>query len=787
MRRVDLVLLFASALLAGSAAVAALWPAALLALATMALLRRRATAFVLAAGFVMGGLRAEHAVRTFEAERLHVRPPSNGLERCDVFGVVSSSPVMVRGTPRFDLTVTRSDCAAGLAGRVTLYGGLTDVTGKRSELGRGDSVHATVQLGALDRFVDPELGSAEVRETRRGVLRTGSVVDAVRLRSSRSVLAMIDHARAHVRTRIEATFPESTAGLARALVLGEADLDPVDDDAFRASGLAHLLAVSGMHLVLVVVGAVAALRACLVRVTVLSERVDVGRVAAAFGVPFCWAYADFAGGSGSALRASWMLTAALCARAFSRRTTAVRTLALSLLGALALDPLALFDVSFSLSACATAGLIAFSRPLGAAFVARAPACLHGLLKQAAVTFAATIPCAPVLATFAPSLPLASVVANLVAVPLGEAAALPLCLLHALLAPFPSAEGGCAVAASGALWGVRGIARAFAGLHVLQLPVPAPSNWQLAVIAFAFAAVVWSRRRATLVAGALVVLVLLELPVRMHGAPRGVLRATFIDIGQGDSALVDLPDGSAMLIDGGGIVGSPLDVGRRVLAPLFRARRLERLALVVLTHPHPDHFGGLDAGLADVSVGELWDTGQGERESVGGVYASVLGRALAQGTHVRRPPDLCGSHVIGGARVDVLAPCPDASSDRPPNDNSFVLRVAYGKRAFLFEGDAEREEEAELVRRFGGQLKADVLKVGHHGSRTSSTPALLEAVSPELAVISCGVRNRYGHPYPTTLSGLEAARARVLRTDRSGAITVTTDGSALLVDEAVEAP
>jgi competence protein ComEC len=166
---------------------------------------------------------------------------------------------------------------------------------------------------------------------------------------------------------------------------------------------------------------------------------------------------------------------------------------------------------------------------------------------------------------------------------------------------------------------------------------------------------------------------------------------------------------------------------------------------------------------------------------------VLALPLPQHVPVHHPTDVCGSHVIGGARVDVLAPCPDESPDRPPNDNSFVLRIAYGRRAMLFEGDAEREEEGAIVARYGASLHADVLKVGHHGSKTSSTPALLRAVSPAFAVVSCGVRNRYGHPFPATLSALRDSGARVLRTDRSGAVTVTTDGVGLVVDEVREGP
>jgi competence protein ComEC len=252
------------------------------------------------------------------------------------------------------------------------------------------------------------------------------------------------------------------------------------------------------------------------------------------------------------------------------------------------------------------------------------------------------------------------------------------------------------------------------------------------------------------------------------------------VGQGDSAIVDLPDGEAIVVDGGGLVGSPIDVGLRVLAPELRARRRASIAAVVLTHPHPDHFGGLVAGLDAVQAGALWDTGEGEGEQLAGGYAAVLAAARSRGVAVLRPGDLCGARLVGGVEIDVLAPCPAYSPDREPNDNSFVLRLAFGARAILMVGDAQREEEAALLATARGRLRADVLKVGHHGSATSSSPAFLAAVAPSEAVISVGRRNRFGHPHPATLSALAAAGARIWRTDTDGAVTVTTDGSNLEV-------
>jgi competence protein ComEC len=255
------------------------------------------------------------------------------------------------------------------------------------------------------------------------------------------------------------------------------------------------------------------------------------------------------------------------------------------------------------------------------------------------------------------------------------------------------------------------------------------------------------------------------------------------VGQGDSILLDFPDGSVMLVDAG--VARP-DVGRAAILPLLEARRRARIDVLALTHPHPDHYGGLASVLEGIEVGELWDSGQAESESPDGPASQLLATARARGVRVRSPAELCGhGRRFGGARVDVLWPCAAYDPGYDPNDNSLVLRVTYGERALLLVGDLERHGEAMLLAR-RAPLRADFLKVGHHGSRTSSTAAFLAAVRPRFAAISAGRYNHYGHPHRETLEALAAVGAEVLRTDLHGGVVVTTDGHRLEV-EAAAAP
>lgn len=268
------------------------------------------------------------------------------------------------------------------------------------------------------------------------------------------------------------------------------------------------------------------------------------------------------------------------------------------------------------------------------------------------------------------------------------------------------------------------------------------------------------------------------------APRtipGKLEVTALDVAQGDALLVVSPHGRTMLIDGGGAFAGfgqqerreRSDPGEEAVSPYLWSRGLQRLDIVALTHAHQDHIGGLAAILENFRVGRLWIG----REVASPAQAALEELARSKGVpieHERRG----GALDWDGVQMRILWPeiAPEETATGPKNNDSLVLRLAYGRRVILLPGDIEKQAEREIVAETPGDgLRADVLKVGHHGSKNSTMEEFLERVRPQIAVVSAGAENPYGHPSPEALERLEQAGVRVLRTDRSGAIHVLTDG------------
>lgn len=538
--------------------------------------------------------------------------------------------------------------------------------------------------------------------------------------------------------------------LVRALVLGDpSDVPPRVVRGLRRSGLAHLLAVSGLH-----VGLAAGLALLVARPLPRVPRLAAALVAVAL-------YLLLVGPRPSLLRASVMACLAVAALLLERPPSAVNALGVAAAGIALLRPAVVTELGFQLSVGATAGLLLLG-PLLAARWERLPRLVREPLSVTAGAQLGTLPWAlPVFCLVAPAAPLV----NLVAVP----------------------WAGVLLAACGLWsgWAVLAPEAAASALPVLDL-LSAPFAWPAAVPAFPWLGVPLapgSLGAALLTAGLLGALLRprLGLPVLAatvlwaatvpwgKGGP-GPVEAVMIDVGQGDAVL--LRDGrETLLVDGGGWPAG--DLGGRVLLPALARRGVRRLSRVLLTHPDRDHCGGLVEVGSYLAVGEVL-TAPGELESGGGSCAAEL-RALPGARHRRVAAG--DGLAVGRWRLRVLHP-EGAGEGRLPsgvgtgdNDASVVVRAEVFGRCLLLTGDAEAAAERRLVARYGETLHCDVLKVAHHGSRSSSTDRFLAAVAPSLALVSAGARNPYGHPAPEVLGRLRRHGARVLRTDRDGMIVL----------------
>ena len=594
---------------------------------------------------------------------------------------------------------------------------------------------------------------------------------------------------------------------------------------FERTGSFHMLVVSGLYLAIVA--------GLLFWITRRLRMPQLPATLVTIGVSF--AYALFTGFATPVQRSLWMVTLYLVGRLVYRERNVLNTIGFASLCLLAVSPRSLFESSLQMTLLAVVSIGGVAVPLlantvhpyltatrelslvaldvklaprhaqfrvmlrmFAAALARATGrrigwnifpwivrfalrFLEVLVVSCIVELAMALP----MALYFHRVTLLALPVNILILPL-LAVLLPAALLM-MLASLVSAWVAVVPAAVTALLLHLGVGsvKLFGSVAVGDLRIPAPLPMQsgffcllvgLAVVLARRANLTgahWPRRMAWVTMIAAAVAVVMPRPVE-H--PQDALLVEAIDVGQGDSLLLITPDGKTMLVDGGGFGGGPrqapqdFDIGEEVVSPVLWSRGIRRLDVVALSHAHSDHMGGLPAVLRNFRPNELW-VGNNPPVAAYNALLDEAGRLRVQ-LRTMRAGD---SAILGDTQIRVLAPLASYSPGaEPSNNDSLVLHVSYKATSVLLEGDAEAPIEEGMLAEPG--LESTLLKVGHHGSVTSTRPEFLARVAPQWAVISCGLRNRYGHPRREVLEELQASHVRTFSTDINGASCFELDGS-----------
>ncbi len=575
---------------------------------------------------------------------------------------------------------------------------------------------------------------------------------------------------------VSRTCDAETGPVLRALLVGDQGSIPDDvREGFSRAGAVHILSVSGSHAGFVLL--------------ILTTAFGLFRIPQPFrtfltlaGLGF---YCLLAEANAPVVRATLMASVVLLGRLSEKKTNPFNVIGFSALACLAWAPRDLFDVNFQLSYASVLSIVFFYQKLKSIVwmqrVEKAlnPAAGRLVYEAVLVSTAAQIGTIPLIAFYFNQIPLLSAFANLAAIPL-SGLIVALGVTSCLFAPL------CFSAA--AAYGTLNHALLLVFIRFLvwlgnrpfsNLVVPSPNAFQAGLFAGAALLAAGRDRRTRKAAVAVILIsagVLAWKPV-LDGQHTMLTWIQF-DVGQGDAALFRFPGDENVLVDGGGRTPD-WDAGERVLIPYLAKEGIRRLAAVVLTHPHDDHAGGLVSVIQRVHVDRIFVNGDSVHSPIQSEWTNGVRKKRIPVDTVRAMDILfcrCGARIVFLPQVR-----PDLHED--VNDRSLVLRVFYGRRKLLLMGDAGRRVEADLIAS-GMPLESDVIKIGHHGSETSSSDRFIRAVGSATALVSVGRNNRFGHPSKRVMEDLRNNGIHVIRTDSAGAVTIRTDGETIRLEQTI---
>jgi competence protein ComEC len=571
--------------------------------------------------------------------------------------------------------------------------------------------------------------------------------------------------RSFLAKRIEAS-GAGYPGVIKALTIGDTSgLDEATKTLFMKTGTSHILAISGSNIGIVTAFFFFLTRLVIRRSTRLAQRGDDIRFAALLSIPFALFFMVTAGSSIPTIRAAIMITVFMIALFFERGKNALNTIALSALIILLIFPHSLFSPSFQLTFASIIFIVICVERLNPLLHA-GNAAVRWLVSSVLMTVAATAGTLPIVAYHFFGVNPLSVIHNIIAVPPMCILAMPISLLGLIL-PW----GEYLLRLSGDILALT--------IYVLErmnvgyiYPIIRPTLFECVLYFSLILSLLYIRVR-TVSAGLILALLPLSLAYGAYAYEKRFnnksLCIDFIDVGLGDAILVEAPQGIRILIDGGGQLRGSWDVGKSIIAPILLSRKIMTLDYVINTHPHGDHVGGLTHVVKHFTIGHFVTGAYFPKEDR---FIDLLALLRERGIPVEIWKRGAKLILKDDVRIDTLNPGRGESVENT-NNASLVLKLSHKNTSFLLTGDIDKEIEERLIRS-DESLRSDVLKIPHHGSRFSSSPAFVEAVKPDLAVLSVG-KGIKGLPGDDALRVYKILSVPVLRTDRSGLIEVCSNG------------
>jgi competence protein ComEC len=656
---------------------------------------------------------------------------------------------------------------------------------------------------------------------------------------------MIFSARQSVSTLIDDSATPESGGVLKALIIGDRnDLSPRINDAFMRAGAAHLLAISGLHIGIVATLSVWCFNSLFSRFTFMLFRGWTFKCAAVCSMIPILGYGLLAGMAPSTQRAVIMVGVFLLSFLVEREKEPFTTLCLAGLVILVVYPPALFNISFQLSFLSVASILTGFATMQEWEERFKKGWKRWVVIPVLVSIFTCIGTLPLVLLYFNRFSLIGIAVNLMMVPIIGFGVVPLGLVSALLIPASPAAAHWSMALTGKLLDqTMALMHKFSGLAWASVTTVTPSLLEIFLYYATIGAIVWfiitrkkihsgehhlqpvapvsatisnrskflspkawrkfsatpsnpeqpSPIRRLIFLSAMIALVACWLGDIGYWVYYRLLhknlRVSIIDVGQGNSALLEVPGGVNMLIDGGGFTdNSMFDVGANIVGPFLRKKKISHIDIMILSHPNSDHLNGLLHVAENFHVKEVWTNGE---YSDSKSYKAFMEIIRKKRINTPRLEKIYGRHEINGAILNVWYPPPqflDSPIRKPwrnDNNNSMVVQVIYGDIGILFPGDIMADAEKDLTLLTGKRLKSTVMLVPHHGSSTSSTDMFLDAVQPRIAVVSSGWQNRFSFPHAEVLSRLELRHCAIYQTAEHGAIEMATDGRHLAIQTTVK--